>query len=114
MHYPPGMRGDHEIEEYMAFTCYLLINTDSDSLKLKNLAQGNVKLHSCIFFSVALLRTLFTLSRLGLRPLVTWVSHWVSVFGKIGHSALRHAPKGHSGIAHPQLYTAISKDFAVV
>jgi hypothetical protein len=73
MYYPPGMRGDHEIEEYMAFTCYLLMNTDSDSLQLKNLPQSNVKLHSCVFFSVALLRTSFALSRVGLRPLVTHV-----------------------------------------
>jgi hypothetical protein len=73
MHYTPGMRGDHEIEEYMAFTCYLLLNAYSDSLKLRNLPQINNKLHSCVFFSVALLRTLFTVSRLGLRPFVMYV-----------------------------------------
>ena len=73
MHYPPGMRGDHEIEEYMAFACYLLMNADSDSLKLENIPQSNLKLHSCVFFSVTLPRTSFTVSRLGLRPLVTHV-----------------------------------------
>jgi hypothetical protein len=70
MHYTPGMRGDHEIEEYMAFTCYLLLNAYSDSLKLINLPQINDKLHSCVFLPVALLGTSFTVSRLGLRSFV--------------------------------------------
>jgi hypothetical protein len=73
IHCLPGMRGDYEIEKYMPFTWYLLMNTDSDSHKLKDLPQINVKLHSCVFFSVALLRTLFMLRRLGLRLLVTQV-----------------------------------------
>ena len=64
MHYTPEMRGDHEIEEYMAFTCYLLLKAESDSLKLRNLPLSNAKLYSCVFIFVALLRTLFMVSRL--------------------------------------------------
>jgi hypothetical protein len=70
----------------MVFTCYFLLNAYSDSLKLKNLPQSNDELHSCVFFSVALLRTLFTVSRLGLRPFVMHVRRWVTVLGEISHS----------------------------
>ena len=49
MHYTPGVKDDHEIEEYMVFTCFLLLNTELDSIKLKNLPLSNVKLHSCVF-----------------------------------------------------------------
>ena len=34
----------------MAFTCYLLLNADYDSLKLKNVAPSYEKLYSYIFF----------------------------------------------------------------
>jgi hypothetical protein len=49
MHHTPGMRGDHEIEEYMVFTCHPLLNAFSDSLELKSLPLTNEKLYSCVF-----------------------------------------------------------------
>ena len=59
--------GDHETEEYMAFTCYLLLNTDYNSLKLKNVPPSYERLYSCVFLFIAVLGTLFTVSSLGLR-----------------------------------------------
>ena len=50
MHHTPGMRGDHEIEEYMVFTCHPLLNVYSDSLEPKSLPLSNEKLYSCVFF----------------------------------------------------------------
>ena len=49
-------------------------------------------------FLVAVLRTLFMVSSLGLRPPVMCVWHWVTVLGEISHSVLCHTPKCHSGI----------------
>ena len=62
----------------MAFTCYLLLNTDPDSIKQKNLLLSNAKLHLCVFlfYSTILFYSTaqnFVYGEQDLRP------HWVTV-----------------------------------